>query len=93
MSPSGRRGRQAKNTLKSVFVRTLNGNLPWFIRLINFSLQATENYEGYRSEDEDHQGQKGEEKPDGPAEHLVAGLSDAEGSKEGSREGLRNRMP
>jgi hypothetical protein len=89
VSPSGRRGRQAKNTPKRGFWGALNGNLPWFIGFINFSLQTTENNHSCGSEgDEDH-GEKGEEKPYSPAQHLVGGLSDAEGPKKGGRESLK----
>ena len=89
MSPSGRRGRQAKNTPKTDFRGTLNGNLPWFMGLINFSLQAVENNDSCGSECDEDQGEKGEEKPNGPAEHLVGGLSDAEGPEKGGRESLK----
>ena len=34
-------------------------------------------------------GQKPEEEPDGAAEHLLAGLGDAEGAEEGGRNGFK----
>jgi hypothetical protein len=59
------------------------------MRYINFSLQAVENYDGRCPDRDENEGQKAEEEPDSPAPHLVAWLGDAEGSKEGSRKGLK----
>ena len=50
--PVGRRGRQPKNTPKSALLLTFYGNLPWFIRLINFSLQIAKKYDSRDSEGE-----------------------------------------
>lgn len=89
MSPRGRRGRQAKNTPKCHFLRTLNSNLLWFMWIINFSLQAVENYDSCGSDGDENQSEKSEQEPDSLATHLVAWLGDAEGSKEGGRQGLK----
>jgi hypothetical protein len=56
---------------------------------MNFSLQAVENYDSCRADRDENEGQEAEEEPDGPVQHLVTGLGDAEGSKEGSCQGLK----
>lgn len=87
--PDGRRGRQAKNTPKSALLLTFYGNLPWFIRLVNFSLHIVENYDSCRSNCGHNDGQKPEKEPDSTAESLVGGLSDAEGAEEGGCESFQ----
>jgi hypothetical protein len=48
-----------------------------------------ENYDSSGPNGEEDEGQQSEEEPGGTAAHLVAGLGYAEGSKEGSRKGLK----
>ncbi len=56
---------------------------------MNFSLHIVENYDSRGSDGEHDESQKPEEEPDGAAEGLVAGLGDAEGSKECGCEGFQ----
>jgi hypothetical protein len=68
---------------------TFYGNLPWFISFMNFSLHIVENYDSRGSDSEHYKGQKPKKEPDGATEGSVAGLGDAEGSKEGGCEGFQ----
>ena len=87
--PEGKRGRQAKNTPKSALLLTFYGNLPWFIRLIHFSLHCVENYDSCCSNSDHKDAKKSKKEPDSATEGLIAGLGDAEGSKEGGCEGFQ----
>ena len=49
-----------------------------------------QNYDSRGSKSEHDYSQKSKEKPDSPAEGLIAGLGDAEGSKEGGCEGFQD---